>query len=78
MEDRELNHLIAMINQIADNLVTGDTVHSAEKVADHINRFWARSMKQQIIHYAEHDGRLLHPVARQAVGGICVKHPVQP
>ena len=36
-------------------------------VATHIKKFWARSMKQQIINYAESDGLELSPVSRLAV-----------
>ncbi|ARN75970.1 formate dehydrogenase subunit delta [Oceanicoccus sagamiensis] len=64
----ELDHLIKMINQIASNIAIGenDTVAS-EKVADHIRRFWAKSMKQQIISYVEQGGDQLQPAAIAAV-----------
>jgi len=70
MPDTELDHLIKMINQIADNIATGQNTHddaaTAQQVADHIKRFWARSMKQQIITYAADDGAKLTNVAQAA------------
>ena len=64
----ELDHLIKMINQIADNIAIGDNdAVTAPKVADHISRFWARPMKEKIIEYASADGEQLNAVAKIAV-----------
>lgn len=68
MSDQQLQHLIRMVNQIsANNLHHGDEEQAAEVVATHLRKFWARSMKQQIIEYAEADGLELSPVSRLAV-----------
>ncbi|AXS83673.1 MULTISPECIES: formate dehydrogenase subunit delta [Marinobacter] len=68
MSDQQLQNLIKMINQISiNNLHHGDEDQAAEVVATHIKKFWARSMKQQIIAYAESDGLELSPVSRLAV-----------
>jgi len=68
MSGTELDHLIKMINQIADNIAIGDDeAATAPKVADHINRFWARPMKEKIIAYAASDGEQLNAVAKIAV-----------
>ena len=57
MSNTELEHLIKMINQIADNIAAGESEEIAsEQLASHIKRFWARSMKQKIIDYANSDG----------------------
>ncbi len=68
MSSTELEHLIKMINQIADNIaiVESDDVATA-KLADHLNCFWARSMKEQIFNYANSDGEKLQPVAKKAL-----------
>ena len=63
----ELDHLILMINQIADNNFAYEDDEIAEIVANHIKRFWARSMKAQLIAYYQNDGQNLNPAARQAV-----------
>lgn len=68
MSGTELEHLITMINQIADNIVLNSNEDDlAPKVADHVRKFWARPMKEQIIRYAAEEGEQLHPVALAAV-----------
>ncbi|WP_232823935.1 MULTISPECIES: formate dehydrogenase subunit delta [Salinicola] len=63
--------LIKMINQIgANNLHHGDDAQAAELVATHLKKFWARSMKRQIIDYAEADGSELSPVSRLAIARL--------
>ena len=68
MSRTELDHLIKMINQIADNIATDDDeATTALKVADHFNRFWAPSMRGKINDYASNDGAQLNTVAKIAV-----------
>ena len=67
MVDSELNHLIKMINQIADNIDSAASNSAEHKVADHIKRFWAPSMKEKIIDYSQCDGERLQPVAKAAI-----------
>jgi len=63
--------LIKMINQIsANNRHHGDDAQAAEQVATHLKKFWARSMKRQIIDYADKDGSELNPVSRLAVARL--------
>jgi len=55
MANTEINHLLSMANDIAANLsFQGD---AADKIADHINRFWAPRMRKLLIEYAESDGQ---------------------
>lgn len=71
MSDPQLEHLIKMINQIgANNLHHGEGDKAAEMVATHLKKFWARSMKDQIIAYAESDGADLSPVSKLAVARL--------
>ncbi|MBS3804536.1 MAG: formate dehydrogenase subunit delta [Oleiphilaceae bacterium] len=68
MSDQQLQNLIKMINQIsANNLHHGDESQAADVVAGHLKKFWARSMKEQLIAYADEDGGDLAPVSRLAV-----------
>lgn len=68
MSDVELNHLVKMLNQIAENLAQGDENEVvAERVADHLRRFWSPSMKKTIGTYAAEDGSGLSEVSRIAV-----------
>lgn len=64
----ELEHLIQMANQIvANNSFHDDIEQTAATTAGHLQKFWARSMKKQIIDYAAQDGSDLSPAAKLAV-----------
>lgn len=65
MSRSQLDTLIHMANQIAiNNAHYGD---AAERIHAHLKKFWARSMKRQIIDYLREDGSQLSPLARQAI-----------
>ena len=66
MSSIELEHLIKMLNQIADNVVIADE-DEAQCVAIHVNKFWTRSMKETVAQYAREDGSELKPAALNAV-----------
>lgn len=67
--DPQLQSCIRMLNQIAANQQHFDNdEQAAAAVANHLKKFWARSMKQQIIAFAEEDeGQELSAIARRAV-----------
>ena len=45
----ELQQLIRMANQIADNIgPKGESDSNAKKMAEHIGKFWARPMREKI------------------------------
>jgi len=68
MMQNELNHLIKMVNQIADHCAPGEPSDvAADKAASHLQRFWAPSMKTKIIDYARDDGSALSEVATDAI-----------
>lgn len=68
MGNHQLTSLIKMANQIAaNNTHIGDDAAEAKMVADHLTKFWARSMKAQIIEYKETDGSELLPIASRAI-----------
>ncbi|GGO83656.1 hypothetical protein GCM10011348_27960 [Marinobacterium nitratireducens] len=70
----QLDTLILMANQIAaNNSHYGTEAEAAERVRNHLKKFWARSMKQQIIDYLQNDGSELSPLARQAIGDLDVR-----
>ena len=64
MSNNQLDQLVKMINQIADNAGNGQDVGA---VALHVTRFWARPMKQQIVEHYHQGGEGLNTVAKQAV-----------
>ncbi|MBZ9560055.1 MULTISPECIES: formate dehydrogenase subunit delta [Modicisalibacter] len=69
MSDQQLSQLVKMVNQIAANQ-HGDPSTAAQRVTSHLQKFWARSMKAQIIDYLDSDGSQLSPVAREAVADL--------
>jgi len=52
--NRETSHLVSMANDIAANL----SFHADcdERIADHINRFWAPRMRVLLLEYAADNG----------------------
>lgn len=67
----QLQTLVKMINQIADNTpASGDEEKDAAAVAAHVQKFWAKPMKQQIRQYQESDGGDLNPLAAKAVSQL--------
>lgn len=68
MHKSQLDQLILMVNQIVTNNQFNDDVEkSAAATLTHIQKFWARPMKQQIRDYAETDGSALLPAGKLAV-----------
>ncbi len=64
MSNNQLDQLVKMINQIADNVGDGNDV---DAVASHVARFWARPMKKQIVEHYHQGGVGLNSIAKQAV-----------
>ena len=55
MVNAEMKHLVSMANDIAANL--SFQAGADEKIADHINRFWAPRMRGLLLDYAASGGR---------------------
>jgi formate dehydrogenase subunit delta len=64
-----VEHLITMANQIGDFFSSyPDPVQARKDIANHIQRFWARNMREQILrHVTEHQGAGLNPVVAHAI-----------
>ena len=62
---QEIDSLVKMANQIADNLDFHDD--AVERIADHLRRFWAPSMRQKIAEHEAAGGSGLNPTAKAAV-----------
>lgn len=68
MSTSQLQHLISMINQISsNNNYNKSDEETACFVANHIRSFWARSMKEQILQYADEDGSKLSNASKIAL-----------
>ena len=54
MANSEISHLVTMANDIAANLSFQE--NADERIADHINRFWAPRMRKLLVDHAGNDG----------------------
>jgi len=66
--NEETARLVTMANDIAANL--GFQADAAEKIADHINRFWAPRMRGLLLKYAEGGGQGLSDTMTAALGRL--------
>ncbi|MEX1214390.1 formate dehydrogenase subunit delta [Saccharospirillum sp.] len=65
---RQIDSLIKMVNQIADNAPKQETPEAtAEAVAGHLKKFWAKPMKAAIREHLQAGGDGLNEVAVEAV-----------
>lgn len=55
MPSTETAHLVSMANDIAANL--SFQADAADRIADHINRFWAPRMRKLLLAYAAGGGQ---------------------
>lgn len=62
---QEIDSLVKMANQIADNFELHDDV--VERTADHLQRFWAPSMREKIVAHQAAGAAGLNPSAKAAV-----------
>lgn len=61
-------HLITMANQIGDFFKSfPDETQAKKDISDHLNKFWAASMRQQLMqHIQQTNGEGLHALVRAA------------
>jgi hypothetical protein len=65
MTDSELEHLRKMANQISANFSFHDD--QTARIADHITRFWAPSMRKLFLEYIEQGGQGVDEAVRVAM-----------
>lgn len=76
MSGTSLQNLIRMANQIAGNFnYEKNDEKAVAATADHIRRFWAPLMREQIFAYQRNDGAELEPRARLALERLMASHP---
>lgn len=68
MSDSELEHLKKMANQIAANFSFHDD--QVARIADHIKRFWAPSMRALLSDYINNNGAGVDAAVRRAMQEI--------
>lgn len=65
MNDAELDHLLQMAADLERNLAAyADT---EARIADHLRRFWAPSMRRRLAEHAAQGGEGLSPTLRGAL-----------
>lgn len=64
MQHDQMAQLVRMVNQIATNL--SHERDAATRVRVHLEKFWARSMKQRLIDGLDQIGHELNPLAHEA------------
>jgi len=62
---QEIEQLVKMANQIADNFSFHED--AVDRLADHLQRFWAPSMRKKLIEFLEAGGDGLKPDVIAAV-----------
>ena len=62
---QEIDQLVKMANQIADNFSFHED--AVDRLADHLQRFWAPSMRKKLIEYMQTGGDGLKPDVIAAV-----------
>lgn len=62
---QEVERLVKMANQIADNFSFHDD--AIDRIADHLQRFWAPSMRKKLAEHAAAGGAGLKPDAADAI-----------
>ncbi len=63
----DINKLVRMVNQIAENFDTGDHQTAVAGVVDHVTRFWTLDMKKQIIAHFKDGKTGLSEIAEAAI-----------
>lgn len=65
----QTKRLVTMANQIGDFYKSfPDEVQSKKDIANHLEKFWAKSMRDQIVDYIDTDGgEGLYPIVKDAI-----------
>jgi formate dehydrogenase subunit delta len=65
----QTEHLVTMANQIGDFFkFSPDQVQAKKDIAQHLQRYWASSMRQQLLtHVQQQQGQGLQVIVREAV-----------
>lgn len=71
VNNNQLNMLIKMVNQISSNSPVRGDDEKVRFVAQHLKKYWARSMKQQIVAYADVGGDGLTSTSLAAIRLLC-------
>ena len=71
MSPGQINHLVKMANQIALNMAAwGDEEAVAALTGEHIEKFWTRAMREQLLDFWRAGGEDLCPVVCRALASM--------
>jgi len=62
--------LVMMANQIATFFAAQGEARALPQIADHIEKFWDRRMRREIIAHIEAGGDGLNPLAKSALANL--------
>ena len=65
-----IDKLISMANQIADNFAAYPNDMAARKVASHLDEFWEKRMLKGLFDYVATDGSQASPLVRNAAKSL--------
>ncbi len=68
MSDQEVEHLVHMANDIAQNL--SFNANAEHMIREHLTRFWAPVMREMLAAHVAQGGSGLSDLAMQAVKGM--------
>ncbi len=64
----QIEHLVTMANQIGDFFKAfPDQTQAKKDIAQHLQKFWAKSMRDQIVAYIHQGGDTLLPIVKAAI-----------
>lgn len=70
--------IVRMANDIGNFFrAEPDRQVAVDGIANHINKFWTRRMRQKLLEYVRHGGNELDELSRAATAKVTVGPPVQ-
>jgi len=73
MSSDTTQHIVTMANDIGNFFrAEPDPRVAVDGIANHINKFWTRRMRQKLLEYVEHGGDGLDELPRQALTKVTV------
>jgi formate dehydrogenase subunit delta len=79
MSSGTTEHIVQMANDIGSFFRAEPNRQVAlDGIANHINRFWTRRMRQKLLEYVEHGGTELDELPRAALKQVDFTPPQQP
>ena len=71
MAAKQIDNLVKMSNQIALNMAAwGDEAAVADKAGEHMEKFWTRDMREQLLDYWRANGEGLLPAVSCALASM--------